>query len=599
MGTPGGAVSALERWAVPGLFWVALLAAAAAVFTLAGGTGAFDVGPLQVSVRNPTNPLIGATIFAALGVWLVGSRTFLAPAARLDVVVRRYAWALALAIAVTVLWASVALGSFVAGSADASGYLNEARLWARGNLHLEPRMRAPVAFEYGVQPLAPLGFRASASGDTLVPTYPPGLPVAMAAFTRVAGEGAQFLVVPLAAFVLTWLAFLLGRELGGPLAGLLASAMTATSPTVLFQSLQPMSDVPAACALTLALLLLIRPSVGAALGAGVAAAAASLIRPNLFAMVPLLVLATWWWEPTRHRSLARTAAFVLPPALVALAFSAWQRQLYGGLTETGYGPVESLFALQHIGPNLRRYPVWLFDLHGLVLLLAPLAPVLLGRGAAAPAIERGRAVRVGWSALALFGALQAFYLLYPPFDSWAFLRFLLPALPALFALVGVAVVGLTARLSTPVGVIVWLLLLIGISTGELSRGREVGVFQLQRTEHRYVEVADFASEQPEPSLFVTLQHSGSLAYYTARPILRWDWVSPPEIDRALEQFEASRVTVYLVLDDWEEPQFRSRFSGSRLAARLDAPVFTARIDTTVRTSVYLVTAPVSSRLSGS
>jgi len=160
-------------------------------------------------------------------------------------------------------------------------------------------------------------------------------------------------------------------------------------------------------------------------------------------------------------------------------------------------------------------------------------------------------------------------------------------------------VGLTGRLSTPVGVIVWLLVLIGISTGELSRGREVGVFQLQRTEHRYVEVADFAAEQPEPSLFVTLQHSGSLAYYTARPILRWDWVSPPEIDRALEQLEASRVTVYLVLDDWEEPQFRSRFSGSRLAARLDAPVFTARLETTVRTSVYLVTAPVSPRLSGS
>ena len=591
MGTPDGSENRRGRWAAAGLFWLALAAALVAAFTLAGGSATLQLGPLRVSIHNPANPLVGTVVFGGLGLWLAGTAAFLSEGRRLDGALRRYAWGLATAIAVVILWVSLTQGSLVAGSADASGYLNESRLWGRGTLHVEPRT-VPVPFVYEMQPLAPLGFRPAPSGDRLVPTYPPGLPLAMAAFNRVAGHGAEFLVVPMAASVLGLLAFLLGREIGGPVAGLFASAMTAASPTVLFQSLQPMSDVPAAAGLTLAFVLLARPSMGAALGAAVAVIAACLTRPNLFAMVPLLGLAVLWWEPTWRRGLARAAVFVTPPFVVALAFAAWQRQLYGGATETGYGAVDSLFALQHIGPNLQRYPAWLVGLHGYGVLLALIGPVLLARGAAYPGLERGRAVRVAWSALALFGGLFGFYLLYAPFDTWAFLRFLVPALPALFALVGVAVVGLTARLSTPVRPVVWLLVLVGVTTWEVSRGRDVGVFGVQRSEGRYVQVADFANAQAEPSVFVSMQHSGSLTSYTARPILRWDWIEPSEVDRVVDELDARGHAVYVVLDDWEEPQFRQRFAGTRLPARLAAPVFTVRIGEVTRTSVCLV-APVT------
>jgi hypothetical protein len=598
METPGGSGSGLGRRAAAGLFWLALAAASVAAFTLAGGSGAFQLGSIRISVRSPVNPLIGTAAFAALGAWLVGPTAFVAQGRRLESVVRRRAWALALAAAVVVLWLTLGLGSLVAGSADASGYLNEARLWGRGSLRVGPRA-VPVAFVHDLQPLAPLGFRPSPEGDVLVPTYPPGLPLAMAAFNRLAGQGAEFLVVPLSASVVTFLAFVLGRQLGGSMSGLLASAMTAASPTVLFQSLQPMSDVPAACALTLALVWLANPTPGAALGAGAAASAACLIRPNLFALVPLLGMAAIWWEPARRRGLVRAAALVTPPLVAALAFAVWQRQLYGGVTETGYGAVDSLFALQHIGPNLRRYPAWLVGLHGYTVLLALFGPVLIARGAACPSLERRRAVRVAWSGLALSCGLLALYLLYAPFDSWAFLRFLLPALPAVFALAGVAMVGLIDRIAAPVRPIVWLLVLVGVTSWEVARAREVGVFGVQRSEDRYVQVADFANAQAEPSVFMSMQHSGSLTYYTARPIVRWDWIEPTEIDHVVDELAAHGHGVFVVLDDWEQPELRRRFAGSRLVTSLDEPVFTVRIGETTRTSVYRVASGPPSLPTGS
>ena len=39
----------------------------------------------------------------------------------------------------------------------------------------------------------------------IVPTYPPGLPLVMAAFRRVAGAGAVFFVVPLMGALCVWM----------------------------------------------------------------------------------------------------------------------------------------------------------------------------------------------------------------------------------------------------------------------------------------------------------------------------------------------------------------------------------------------------------
>jgi 4-amino-4-deoxy-L-arabinose transferase-like glycosyltransferase len=79
----------------------------------------------------------------------------------------------------------------------------------------------------------------------IVPTYPPGLPLVMAAAQRLAGEGAVHAVVPLQGGVAVWLTFLLGRRLGGARAGLAAALLLASSPVFLAAAVRPMSDLPA------------------------------------------------------------------------------------------------------------------------------------------------------------------------------------------------------------------------------------------------------------------------------------------------------------------------------------------------------------------
>jgi hypothetical protein len=84
-----------------------------------------------------------------------------------------------------------------------------------------------------------------------------------------------------------------------------------------------------------------------------------------------------------------------------------------------------------------------------------------------------------------------------------------------------------------------------------------------------------------------MQHSGSLHYYTARSILRWDWTESSEIDRAVAALRETGHTVYVVLDDWEEPEFRSRFAGTRTLLSLGQPLMRTPGEG-IRTSVYLL-----------
>jgi hypothetical protein len=64
----------------------------------------------------------------------------------------------------------------------------------------------------------------------------------------------------------------------------------------------------------------------------------------------------------------------------------------------------------------------------------------------------------------------------------------------------------------------------------------------------------------------------SLAYDTARPILRWDWIEAPEIDRAADALRAAGHVVDPVPVNGEEPLFRARFAGTRTVAALGSPV---------------------------
>src|SRR5207244_1547591 len=101
---------------------------------------------------------------------------------------------------------------FVAGGSDAYGYVSQAYLWASGHLvSHEPFTRFATLVGPAV---APLGYVVGHS-DALVPTYPPGLPLAMALATKVGGPRALYVVVPLLSGLAVWLTYVLGAQVGG------------------------------------------------------------------------------------------------------------------------------------------------------------------------------------------------------------------------------------------------------------------------------------------------------------------------------------------------------------------------------------------------
>ncbi len=57
-----------------------------------------------------------------------------------------------------------------------------------------------------------------------------------------------------------------------------------------------------------------------------------------------------------------------------VAVLALQNAMYGGPLSSGYGSFSQLFSLDHLGPNLARYPRWLVETETPFILVALAAP---------------------------------------------------------------------------------------------------------------------------------------------------------------------------------------------------------------------------------
>lgn len=574
------------------LLWLAAVSTGIAALIAATGGATLDLAGVPISMHSVTRPVVVALALGLLGVWALGTGAR-SDGDRFYLIVARGAPLLAAAFAITMTIATFAGGAHIAGGADSSGYLSEARLWrAAGFWHLDALKTAtPISSE--LTPInrqyvfTPVGFQPAGEGAT-VPGYPPGLPIHFALATAIGGERAQFLVVPLATGALVIVAFLLGFRLGGSTTGLLSAASAGSSPMLLYQATQPMSDVVAAFWWTLAVLLLIDPSKRRLFGAGLAAAVACAVRPNLFAMAPILLLMAWWWRRWDRRAVLGLATFAAPIAAAASGFALLQTYLYGSASTTGYGEVGSLFSMAHVAPNLSRYPRWAIFTQSAILLAAVAAPIAIRRDWIAPEIDRVVAERVAWSGLLFFAFLQAFYLLYISFDDWVFFRFLLPALPWILVLQSTVIAAAIRRVPLSMRGVALILVAILIASWGVGRARGLGAFRLQDSEHRYLDVAGFARGLPPNAVFMSVQHSGSLAYYNSASVLRWDWLEAGEIDRVVAALSQNGRPVFAVLDDWEETRFRQRFIGTAVTERLGTPLFIAGGPPGITTRVYAV-----------
>lgn len=512
------------------------------------------VGGLRISARSPLLVIVLALI--NFTIWLGQARRARAVDEDLQRVwdaLEHHARAIIVAVALIAATVAVTFATRSAAGADASGYLSEAAAWAISPI---PLTIEPIATEYpDADPwlTTPLGWRPADGGDNSIPgiqapTYPPGLPLAIALPHALFGiEGAVATVV-LAAAVAIVATGLIAAHIGGGIAGIVAAALIAFTPVFLYQSIQIMSDVPVTAAWMICWLALCKDSGSSrsmSLAAGIACAIAVLIRPNLapLALVPLFIAS--------HR-----IAFAVPVAAAGLGLAVLQTLWYGSPFRSGYGATEELFALSNILPNVGRYSRWWITT----------APPLL---VAIAGIYRLRANRTA-RAMAVFALLViGAYLLYAVFDDWSYLRFLLPGLAVCAVFAAVAIVTFIERRPVRVRVpVVFAVLLAATSYGLwIARGHDT--FKLADQLARVATVANHVRANLDRSaVLMSGEQSGSMRYYTERSILRWEAATPEALDNVLPKLEQSGQPVFIVLDAWEEPLFRAKLGA---AVSLDWP----------------------------
>ena len=463
------------------------------------------------------------------------------------------------ALVIAVVIAGVRWGTFVAGGSDSYCYLYQAERWASGRLQVPEPLALEAPWPDAPLTFAPAGHRPSPTvSGANVPICPSGLSVAMAPFVALGGIRAAFFVIPLFGALLIGSTYVAGSRFG-PRIGMASALVAACNPIFLFQLMQPMSDVAAAALWMLAVAAVTGTRPRAAIACGAAAAAAILMRPNLFPLaIPLA--AFLYWRPERSRQ-TRTRAFLAFSACVCagcLAVALIQRAFYGSVFSSGYGSLEALFGADHIVPNSSRYLTWLSNTLTPAWIVAATAPFLLPGP-------------LTLLSAALIVTNAACYLPYVVFDDWSYIRFVLPTIPLLVILTIAAIDAACRRIAPRFARTVVIGTAVVLAALGVREARARNVFGLEGLEARYERAGDYVARRlPENALIITSWQSGSVRFYSGRLTLVWDVLDPRWLDRAVEYLRGRGLEPYLLFESWEEPLFRQRFPSSTLGA-LDWP----------------------------
>ena len=564
-----------------------------------GGVVATVLG-VRVSSRSPATAFALSLVFALA--WAVTARRIGALTSDLAVADQWIANNSARLVIAMAILAAVVTAVFHSRSvigADASGYLSYTALLLDGGLVRPEPLESIATWLDGAATLAPLGWRAALEPGMQVPTYAIGLPLLLAPLHALGGAAAASFVVPITLAIAIVAAGMLARRVAGAAAAIIAAVWLATSPVALIEAMQVMSDVPVTAAWLVCwrLVFTARP-----LAAGVAAAVAVLIRPNLapLAIVPVLyvtfgngradqLLQGLGAQEARAREvgwvsrIGRGIQFSLPVALAGAIVAYLQWRYFGSPFRSGYGTAEEIYAVANIGANASLYARWLLATHGPWLFGAPLALCV-------PASRAARDGRrdVGW--LLAFAALViAAYLIYAVFETWTYLRFLLPAMAvAMIAVSALVSVGLS-RTPVAIRITVLALAVLALVSFNVASARELGVFRMADRQVRARTVGErLATLLPADAVIVSGEQSGAMRYYTGRSIVRWDLMDAAAMPEALAVLRLHRREVWVVLDDWEEEPFRRKFP-DLAAVSIDArPAIESASGVGVRTRAWLV-----------
>jgi hypothetical protein len=438
-----------------------------------------------------------------------------------------------------------------------------------GRLTFDQPLARAVGWHEATWTFTPLGYRPGQTPGTIVPGYPLGLPLVMAAAHRLTGEMGPFLVGPVLAALAVLATYAMTTRFASPLAGAIGAGLLASSPIVQFQTVQPMSDVPAMAWWALAVACALRRTLAASTIAGLLAGMAVATRPNLAPLAALVAAAALGWPRTpasKPYDVRRLGAYLAGLAPGVLALAVLQQRLHGSPLRSGYGDISEFFAIANVWPNVGDYAARLLTGEAAALSLVAAAVTLLavrrsGAGSAAPLLK-----------LAAVSAaiLLAIYLPYGVFSDWAYLRFLMPALPLAFAAAGALTSEALDRLALPVRGVALLAALTLLVSVNVTLAARQGVYLVREYEARYRTMGRYlAASLPRDTVIVTSQESGSAHYYTGLPVLRWDLLAV-DLETAIAHLRTLGKRPVLVVEDWEKPALRGRFPSGPMAS-LDWP----------------------------
>jgi hypothetical protein len=279
---------------------------------------------------------------------------------------------------------------------------------------------------------------------------------------------------------------------------------------------------------------------------------ALLVRPNLAPVAAIVAV----WVLVVSRSLAATIRFSAAAAPGAMVMAALNWILYGSPFRVGYGSASDLFSASHVTTNVMQYGRAALETLTPLPLLALAAPFIVAR-------EQRRQV---WLSLGIASVTIGIYLLYRPFDEWWYLRFLLPAVVAAIALSSVAV-ALLARRSLVIGLVAVALAMFGVRVAVARQATD-----LQRIEGRFRHSGHAVRDRlPQNALLFTVWQSGTVRYHAQREVILWDALDPGAFDAVVAWSREEGYEPFLLLERWEEPAFRERFSGRTPLGSLDWP----------------------------
>ena len=156
----------------------------------------------------------------------------------------------------------------------------------------------------------------------------------------------------------------------------------------------------------------------------------------------------------------------------------------------------------------------------------------------------------------------------------------------MFVLVSVALVALLRALRRDVRVWLTVAIVGSLAWHGVKYGLDRGIFNWDSARRETVAVCDYIARRlPSNAIFLSVSHSGSIRYYAGRITVRYDWIPPSQLDTVIQDLRDLGYHPYIVLEQWDEPQFQSRFAGASALGALDWPAV-ARLYEATKVSIY-------------